>query len=324
MRWLALACVIGLACLAYGDETNKEVQKVLELPAQERVSTLTALAEGIEASGGAEHRVDAIRLLAGDALYEVHKQEHAYSLFKLARSRFNDAPTRIGFARYVAIYDALSIAEAVRADWLTGQQRKEYLEWRREAEQALIKVLEKVEPNPDSTKEIWTRNPLAEANALVEEAIQDVKEENLSIIKNAVPNARIEKALQKCRKGLKLLEEKDGSFGNASLGDWDEALRKVYTAIKELETRQQLKYTMWAEKIFRACCQNTPVNEDKLKEDYLLLGRIDLSLVAEPSLAKEITQCMYEIYGQLESEAKTEVRYKSIMQLESRRKLDEF
>ena len=92
-----------------------------------------------------------------------------------------------------------------------------------------------------------------------------------------------------------------------------------------LNSRQQIKYTLWAEQVYRSCSENDPTNSDVAAKRYKMLGLINIELVIEPSLCREIIKQMYELYDKVVgAEEKAKLRYESIIQLDSRRAYNEF
>ena len=272
----------------------------------------------------------AAELLRIDAKYQEMKAIQAGGLFHLAQERFRNAPERPMSARYAALFDAVATAQTVQAHWLSSQERNEFLAWYSMAGREVALLSEKMDA-PGAVA--GTQDAMVDEEATliisvvsnIKAALAKANEENLSIIKNAKPNKRIQECLEECERARELLFSMTENPLAFSQEEWDEAIVQLRETILTLKIRQQIKYTLWAEGLYRESMQQEPKTNEAAMFSYEKLGEIDLSITLEPSLAREITTRMYELYDRVTTtEDKAQLRYQSIMQLKERKTLYDF
>ena len=112
---------------------------------------------------------------------------------------------------------------------------------------------------------------------------------------------------------------------------------KIVGVIDALKERRSYKYMLWAEGTLERVSERFrrgDCNESQRIQLYLNLGEINISLVSENMLNREIMSLMAEIYDSLSADKKVLVRRKSLLQqadamsrintINPRRTLDEF
>lgn len=325
---VVLLFLFSSECIA----TDYSLTEAMKLHPAERIENFKKILQNAKLNSDKDNIIhdETINYLIIDAEYELMKQKEATQLFELAKQRLEGIPQKITFIRYNAVYDALSIADAIRGAWLPAEKRKEYLEWRYSTENELSRLIEQNEEQPEaiSTKVEQTTNEVdhfKSINILVDNALKKAVKENLNLIKNAEPNKYIENLLGDCEQARSRLIKADQEIINSDQLNWDKALNRLNKVVSTLKIRQLLKYNLWAENVYRSCSSKKTSTNNEAESEYIRLAMIDLSLLQEQSLAREISQKMYELYDKLKSvEAKTKVRYQAIMQLGKRRSLDEF
>jgi len=314
------------------ESTQEELRRIATFPPKTRIESLHQLQTVTKVRGSDDSSIEVINRLIADAQYEILKQQEANNLFEIAKRRLSDAPKDMSFSRYVAVYDSLSIAQSINGAWLLPERRKEYLEWRIFAENELISLLAVLEPNKnavtfkgDVSSSKDSANYLLRVREIADQALKDAVKEDLRVIKNAVPNKLIQGTIEKCENARTILIKADPQLQEYEQAKWDNTMTRLNKVVLQLRIRQQLKYSLWAEQIYRSNRIQLPKGDRETEALYKQLGMIDLSLLMEPSLAKEIAQRMYELYDKLGSmESKARLRYDTIMQLDKRKNYEDF
>ncbi|GEM_PF-3236817 len=286
------------------------------------------LEKAIETS--TEQDIPVFRLLLSDAKYEVAKCKIASQMLSLAESRVAKLPLGDSntFSRKAGMYDALAILQSIPLIWLTDIERERALTLSVQIENELslgqLSTIEKPPSHPQGNSKTSIDDVILMINKLLKESQQ----ENLSIIANATPNSFIHKALEKCETARDDLMAISPDQTDSSRAKWEAAMLQLGKAISILKKRQSLKYTLWAEGRYRESDPtkvSRKLNENESITLYKRLSEVNVSLIVEPSLAREITRRMYELYDNINSQkSKQLVRYEAIVNLGRRKSLDDF
>ena len=304
---------------------------VAEYGAQSAEQRVKALEKIIESSPNGRESEVALRLLA-DANYEIAKRRIALRMLELAESRAKElvADTSSIFSRSVIAYDALSVLHSVPLEWLPSAEREQALSLSGQ----LAEVLNSTAPQPVSDSSAVATNPaikqasVDDAIAVVNKAMEAVLKEDLSIIAEAVPNRAIRKSLDQCEAAREILMSLSPDVTATSRLRWENAMIHLSSSVSLIKDRQKIKYTLWAEGLYRETDPTNVVREITDKEAvqlYRRLSEINVSLVSEPSLAREITKRLYDLYDLVPStESKAHLRYGAIINLDQRKTFDDF
>lgn len=151
-------------------------------------------------------------------------------------------------------------------------------------------------------------------------------------LENSNPDGQITKWLNEITQPLKTLADEDLQEEEAGF-----LLGKVKPLILLLEERRIFRYMLWAEKKLRSCSLHnySKLTQKELFGLYKSLSDIDLTLIPENILAREIAGQLALIYDYLDSSNKPEARLESIrrnadkstaekMKFRRRKTLDDF
>jgi len=271
--------------------------------------------------------IAAAKTLLSDIQYEIVKKSIAEKFFMLAKERLQAADTSSDsrFSRYVALHDALSIYQATPIEWLTSEHRKEYLAWyenvvREIQEIAQNQILSSEESSAGRMKE----KGLEDADGLINDAIHGALGEDISV---AVPNGKLHKALKSCEDARDILMGMTPDKG-VPRKRWESAMLHLSNSVTALKQRQRIKYALWAEGVYRKTVLpyiEKKLNDNQARRLYIFLSEVDVSLVSEPSLAREITKRLYELYDLIPTtKKKAELRYVTIISIDKRKTFDDF
>ncbi len=145
---------------------------------------------------------------------------------------------------------------------------------------------------------------------------------DLTVIDNATPDGKLEACLVDCERARVLLSK---SVPEDSDAQWTKAMDLLAATVSALKERQQLRYTLWAEKVYRDTIAKDATGPNEAMSFYRKLSEVNLSLVLEPSLAREITRRLYKLYDSMKTqEEKTKVRYDAIRAIDKRKSLADF
>jgi hypothetical protein len=277
------------------------------------------LEKDIETSS--DNNRETLRMLLADAKYEIAKRKIASQMLSIAESRAASLPDgdRDTFSGKTLRYDILSILQSVPLAWLTNQEREQALSLSIQIENDL-RTVESTDSDPVVS--------IDDIIAMVNEALEQARQEDLSLISEAKPNGSLKNALQKCETAREALMAQSADWAYSSRARWEAAMLSLSKAVSVLKQRQALKYALWAEGRFR---ESDPTNVSRNLHDteaialYKRLSEVNVSLVTEPSLAREITKRLYELYDRMDTQKSKEyVRYDAIISLEKRKSLDDF
>ena len=278
-----------------------------------------------------EQDKDLLRLLLTDARYEVAKYKIASEMLSMAESRaenLNDNGQGT-FSKLNIKYDTLAILQSVPLAWLTTPERKRALALSLQIEKSLdaTEVTASNKSVPSTTEES-PHHTVDDAIAIVNEALEQARTEDLTLIAEAAPNGTIKASLEKCKSAREILMSMATELTDSSRERWEAAMLHLSKAARTLKQRQVLKYCLWAEGRYR---ESDPTNVSRHFNDqegmvlYKRLSEVNVSLVEEPALAREITKRLYELYDRIDSEKmKERVRYDAIINLDKRRALENF
>lgn len=261
-----------------------------------------------------------------DEIYFLKKCLASIDLVALAKERYENAIDKTSFAKYVGIYDSLSIASRVMVECLPDETREEFLDWYLEARLEMSNIsrnlgLESEEESKDNAHR--DSDIIQEAELELDALVKKALSESLQDINSIEPNGFLYGILVKCQKLHDNLN--DALNESIDLVDLDEVIIKAQKTMQIIKNRQSLKYNLWAEKIVRSIDINKKYDADEASYLYKKLGLIDLNLIFEPSLARAITERMYFLYDQIKTEQqKARVRYESIFLLDERKGLNDF
>jgi hypothetical protein len=249
-----------------------------------------------------------------DEMYRCAKTQQASDLFLLAKRRYADATTtNMPFIRYAAVFDAVSIAQSVNTAWMMLEQRQQFLEWYREATHELERLSQVVDVNEATNNHSNSlgNELLQMARVTATNARQQVLSMDLKVIQNAEPDGLIETNILDCEMMQAVLADTQGSVSEQELNATVQLLGKTIVAIKQ---RQQLRYTIWAERRFREAteCDMRNVKPDEAKRMYIRLSEVNVALVAEPTLAQGIIEQLSVLYKTIPKERQKETRYDAI------------
>lgn len=314
------------AALASAETMDAFLADYQTLSAKEKVARIEKAMEM-----ASDENMGAYRLLLNDAKYEEAKRQIASQMLSLAESRASSKPDvdSATFAGQAANYDALAILQSIPLAWLITAERERALSLLIEIDNRLrltqSQPAEAARPvQPDGNAE----SSIDEARAMVDGALESASRENLSLISEAVPNGVLREALKKCEDAREVLMAQSPDQTASSRARWEAAMLELGKAVSVLKQRQALKYTLWAEGRYR---ESNPSDvsrkptEQEAMAFYRRLSEVNVSLVAEPSLAREITKRLYELYDNIESlKSKERIRYDSIISLDKRKTLEDF
>lgn len=320
-----LLCVLQAGVSAKADSLADIRNESHKISIDDRINRLEALQDS---SPRADRPV--IELLITDAKYEKEKRHIARQMFTLAIHRIQGMPSGDtgAFAREAAQYDALSIIQAIPFSWLSTEDQEQAL--------ALVK---QIDAELGSPKENQISPPLNEtasaepgsiddAISIVNAALERARREDLSLIADAQPNGVLNDALEKCETAREMVMAHAPDSSGTSRSRWEAAMVHLGKAVTILKERQRLKYALWAEGRYRETDPMTATGKMEQRraiELYRRLSEVNVSLVAEPSLSREITKRLYELYDSIDSpKSKERVRYDAIISLEARKTLDDF
>lgn len=318
-------CVFLVGVFAKADSLTDIQNESHKISIEDRIDRLEALQK---TAPKADKPV--IKLLIADANYEKEKRLIARQMFTLAMHRIQDMPSgdTSAFTREAAQYDALSIIQAIPFRWLSTADQEQAVELVRQIDAELGLPDESQPYSPQSVTASIEPGSIDDAIAIVNGALERVRGENLSLIAEAQPNGVLNKALDECESAREMLMVHAPDSGGSSRQRWEAAMGHLGNAVTILKDRQRLKYSLWAEGLYR---DTDPTNvAGKLEERiaiglYQRLSEVNVSLVAEPSLSREITKRLYELYDRIDSlKSKERVRYDAIISLEKRKTLDDF
>lgn len=261
-----------------------------------------------------------------DDIYFLRKRVLAEKMFAIAKEIYSKALTRNPFPKYVGIYDSLATASRIAPELLTRESREIFLQWYNQVQNELISlsqglVFENTDNLQNSTEKL--ESPIDEMKQKLQDLLCKAQSENLEDIDGIEPNSSLQNILLRCE----LLQEQLTSIidDSSNIGDFDDIINATERIMRTIKNRQILKYNLWAEKNIRLVDITKTYDSERASYLYKILGLIDLSLIYEPSLAREINQRMYYLYEQLNSmKLKTQTRYDSIFLLEKRKQLNDF
>jgi hypothetical protein len=270
--------------------------------------------------------MDAAQADAEDRRYADIKSEQAMRMFTVARDRYNTTfKSNQPRIRYAAVYDALSIAQMINPSWMTDSQRAEFLAWHRMASEELQQLARQLDDGrnaKDATVSSTVPVDIAEADRIIQLARKSALSVDLTVIDNATPDGKLEGCLVDCEKARGLLSK---SVPEDSDAQWAKAMDLLAATVSALKKRQQMRYTLWAEKVYRDATAKDAAGPNEAMSFYRKLSEVNLSLVLEPSLAREITRRLYELYDSMKAqEEKTKVRYDAIRAIDKRKSLADF
>ena len=319
LLWLSLV-------QAHAESLDVFLRDYQTLSLKERV---VRLEKDIEAAP--DNNKETLRMLLTDANYEISKRKIASQMLSIAESRAASLPDsdRDTFYRKALQYDILSILQSVPLAWLANQEREQALLISMQIENDLRNVGSADSDRPRKSQTNSDRViSIDDIIAMINEALEQARQEDLSLISEAKPNGSLKNALQKCETARDALMAQSADWTYSSRARWEAAMLSLSKAVSVLKQRQALKYALWAEGRFR---ESDPTNVSRKLNDteaialYKRLSAVNVSLVAEPSLAREITKRLYELYDRMDSQkSKEHVRYAAIINLEKRKALDDF
>lgn len=327
-------CLFIYVCLSVG-QVSAQIGPIDALLGEYRSLPLQAqsehLQEALGAASGSDRRV--IEMLLADVKYALEKRQVASRMLSLAQDRLAAMPGdgESVYAREAIRHDAFLVLQAIPYGWLSLADQKK-LESLVEGLQATMDegAAGAVSPEQPALAEA-TETPSASidlAVATINGALELAQKEDLSVIAEAQPNGTLKDALAKCDSAREMLMLLAPDFSGVSRSRWEAAMAHLGKAVTAIRERQRLKYAVWAEGRYR---DTDPGNvSGKLDETraiafYRRLSEVNVSLVAEPSLSREITRRLYELYDSLDTlKGKESVRYQAIKSLDKRRTLDDF
>ncbi len=321
-------CIIWGHVSAWGDSLAEIQSDSPRLSPRERIDRL----EGIQGSAS-ESDKHLIELLLTDARYEIEKRRLASQMLLLAKERLASISSEdeSSFAREAVQYDVLSILQQIPLKWLSSSDQQNAVRMFQKIEESLLLANSSNAPPINHS----INNELGKAISSIEDAIEIVnlalehaRQEDLSLITEAEPNGVLNRALEECESAREMLMDHPPNASGAPRKRWEAAMIHLGDGIAILKQRQILKYALWAEGRYR---ETDPTNiaqdleEQKSKKLYKRLSEVNVSLVAEPSLAREIPKRLYELYDSINSlDGNRHGRYDAIIRLERRKTLDDF
>ena len=330
---LVICLILSLSVSSDAQTLTEEVRKLQSLRLEQRIQRLQKLSR--QPQYKAEEA--AIQCLITDARYERLKSEQASEIFKIARTRVAEAPsvTESPFIRYSSLTDGLAIAQGLLIEWLPHAEREEFLQWNMDTYREINEIqpilnlaqshnaVTSEHSDPGDNEEVnEDKDFLEEVRGDINAILREAQAEDISLLRNVAPNGFLSNCLQRCRVALNKLLQKESQLIYAAEAELDETLSYVHNTMALLEKRQHVKYALWAEKQYRTSLHS---NADTPVTLYRRLGLIDLDLILEPSVAREVATRMSELYEEVRStEEKTKLRYESIMQLDKRKALSDF
>lgn len=323
--FFVVLCLLPAGLSAEADSLTEIRNEYHEISIEERINRLEALQKSAQKSDK-----PVIELLITDAKYEKAKRQIAKQMFSLAWNRIQDMPsgdTR-AFTREATQYDALSIIQAIPFGWLSTADQAQAVELLKQIDVELRSPDEnRLSPPPTETTSTEPGS-IDDAITIVNAALERAKHEDLSLIAEAQPNGALNSTLEECEAAREMLMVHAPDSSGSSRPRWEAAMAHLGKTVTILKERQRLKYALWAEGRYR---ETDPTNltgkigERKAIELYRRLSEVNVSLVAEPSLSREITKRLYELYDSIDSlKSKERVRYDAIISLDKRKTFDEF
>lgn len=146
-----------------------------------------------------------------------------------------------------------------------------------------------------------------ELNAIIAKASAEVPE-----LGNSEPDGKLTKLLNELYQKMGELEKADVAENEQQ--EQINLLEKGETLFLLLSERRIFRYMLWAEKRLRHCVSRdlSKLSQGDLFDLYKSLSDINLSLIPEAILSREITTQLAAIYDRLDAEHKPEARLESI------------
>lgn len=317
-----IAILIFLICILSFNrvEAANEHQSInIQGEIEKRILELQAEKQEIceKGTSGEEAEID-------DRIYFLKKQLCAINTANLAQARYENAQSKKGVARYMGIYDSLSIASRIMVEFLPESEREKFFDWFIEAQQELDDISNELAFAPDQKTEESSpqvKFSLQEAKRELETLLQEAQKETLEDINSIEPDGFLHGVLIRAQKLQSELESNEPM----NLDELENVVDLTIELMQAIKDRQLLKYNLWAEKLVRMVDIEKSYDANRAAYLYKNLGLIDLNLIYEPSLARVINERMYYLYEQLVSEkVKAKTRYEAIFLLEKRKKLNDF
>lgn len=259
-----------------------------------------------------------------DDIYFLKKQLAAIHLFNLARDRYSNALSKESFARYVGIYDSISIASTIMVGFLPESEREKFFDWYLEAQQSFENISNDLFFGSDQKNQDVSsldNDPLREIKLELATLVQEAQSESLEDISGIQPDGSLHSVLLRVQE----LQGKLESIESMNLEELKGIVDLTMNLIQTVKNRQLLKYNLWAEKLIRSVDMGKTYEAEQAAYLYKNLGLIDLNLIYEPSLARAINERMYFLYEQIITEQlKAKTRYEAIFLLEKRKDLNDF
>ncbi|HOZ48662.1 MAG TPA: hypothetical protein PLO37_15655 [Candidatus Hydrogenedentes bacterium] len=291
---------------------------------------MAKLEEAVQTASEVDQEV--LRMLMADAKYEIAKRKIAAEMLSFTESRVIGLrqENRKSSPSQAATYDALSSIQDVPFAWLSAEDRVRALTLATELEKDLAGLDFGLTSAAASAKEDDSSPGASvdDAISMINGALEEAQSEDLSLIENAKTNGVIREALKKCEAAREVLMAQSPDLAGSARRRWEAGMLHLSKAAETLRERQTLKYALWAEGVYR---ESDPTNVAQSLSDketvalYRRLSEVNISLVSEPSLAREITKRLYELYDSLGAgESRERVRYEAIINLDKRKSLDDF
>jgi hypothetical protein len=327
-RYLIIATGVFLFFLsqAHADSLDTFLSNYTSLLQEERVGWLE---KAIETAS--EETREVFHLLLIDAKYEVARRQIASQMLALAESRAASLPVEHldKFSAQVGNYDTLAMLQSIPLAWLTKLERERALSLSLEIENQLHSIGTTGDADANVRAPVSDSLPsIDDAIAMVNEALEKAGQENLLLLSEATPNGSIRSSLHRCEAARETLMAQAPDVTHSSRARWEAAMLHLSKAVAALKQRQTLKYSLWAEGRYRESASDKLSRQLSNQEAMVLykrLSEINVSIVIEPSLAREITKRLYELYDCIDSgKAKERVRYEAIINLDKRLSLEDF
>ena len=323
---LFLIICSNIVVLVVADNVSNIISKYPALSLEQRVKKLEQI---VRSSKGAD--TDVAKHLLTDTKYEIAKREIASKMLLLAESRVKNLPDNQLelFSRKVAIYDALSILQSLPLAWLTSTEREQALALSQKLDNTLVDSVSNQGTNdlyaPVGDETIHSKvtnvipNDLSIGDVIItiSNVLNTVLAEDLSDISKAKPNGNIQKALGQCKVARKKLMSLVPETTSESAKKLENAMSQLNKTILMLKNRQRIKYTLWAEGRYRETDPtdvSQELSDNKAMQLYIYLSKVNVALLAEPSLAREITKRLFELYDIIENlKSKEKIRYTAVL-----------
>lgn len=322
---IVILCILLVGLSAAADSLTEIRKEVSKISIEDRINRLEALLKSAPKAD-----IPVIELLITDAKYEKEKRQIAKQMLTLARNRIRVMPSgdTSAFTREAALYDALSIIQAVPFGWLPKADQEQAVQLLAQIDEELRTPDETLQSPPQSETTSTEPGSIADAIAIVNAALERAKREDLLLIAEAQPNGVLNEALEDCELAREMLMVHAPDSSGSSRQRWEAAMVHLGKTVTILKERQRLKYALWSEGRYRETDPTSvtgKMEERKAIVLYQRLSEVNVSLVAEPSLSREITKRLYELYDSIESlKSKERLRYDAIISLERRKTLDDF